>query len=452
MWQPRIQKSAPSKFMGLVAAIAEDIAAGLITEGERMPPQRGVADALGIDLTTVTRAYREAKTRGLLSARPGRGGTWVAGNADTLARRAGESPVDLSLNIPPQPARADLPARIGRAMADILRAGTASPLQYVPSIGSEADRAAGAAWLLEAFGPDLSDRIAVTNGAQAALHAVCATLLRPGDGLCAGASTYPGVKDVAAQIGISLIGLAMDREGILPDAFETACERHRPKAIYVVPTIDNPTTATMPTSRREAIVAVARRFDIIIVEDDPYRPLADGAPAPIATIGPERSYHIATLSKCATPGLRIAYLAAPSASALIGPGEVLRATALMASPLMAAVASRWISDGTLHRITAALTEEAAARQLLAARYLAAADYRADANGYHLWLTMRDGWTSSAFAAAAGTGGVAVVPGAAFAIGHDGAGAVRVSLGAAPDRTALASGLRRLRDLLSGPPA
>jgi DNA-binding transcriptional MocR family regulator len=417
-----------------------------------MPPQRGVADALGIDLTTVTRAYSEAKIRGLLTARPGRGGTRVAGNADAHARRAAESPVDLSLNIPPQPARADLAARIGRTVADVLRAGTASPLQYVPSIGSESDRACGAAWLLEAFGSDLSDRIAVAGGAQAALHAVCATLLLPGDRLCAGVATYPGVKDVATRIGASLIGLAMDDEGIAPDAFQAACDRRRPKAIYLVPTIDNPTTVTMPAARRAAIASIARRFGVAIIEDDPYRPLASDAPAPIAVIAPERTYHIATLAKCATPGLRIAYLVAPSAEALTGPAEVLRAATLMASPLLAGVASRWISDGTLHRITEALWEESSAREALAARYLAAANYRAHQCGHHLWLAMPDGWTSTRFAAAAGRSGVAVVPGTAFAIGHDGAGAVRISLGAAPDRTALASGLRRLRDLLSAPAA
>ena len=100
MWQPRIKRTAGTKFLGLVAAIEEDIAAGLIAEGEPMPPPRGVADALGIDLTTVTRAYNEAKTRGLIVARPGRGGTRVAESAETRARRTAESPVDLSLNIP----------------------------------------------------------------------------------------------------------------------------------------------------------------------------------------------------------------------------------------------------------------------------------------------------------------------------------------------------------------
>jgi transposase len=96
-WQPRIKVGAGSKFMGLVAALEEDILTGLVGEGDRMPPQRAVAEALGIDLTTVTRAYNEAKTRGLLTASAGRGGTRIADRAGGPARRALTSPVDLSM-------------------------------------------------------------------------------------------------------------------------------------------------------------------------------------------------------------------------------------------------------------------------------------------------------------------------------------------------------------------
>lgn len=452
MWQPRIKRSAGTKFMGLVAAIEEDIAAGLISEGERMPPQRGVAAALGIDLTTVTRAYGEARTRGLLTASPGRGGTRVAGHADDLARRAAQSPVDLSLNIPPQPARADLAHRIGRALADALRGGTQAVLQYVPPAGSEADRLAGAAWLADTLGDGIAARLAVTGGAQVALHAVLSTLLRPGDRLAAGAVTYPGARTAAERVGAVPIGLAMDGEGIRPDAFEAACRRAPLPALYLVPTIDNPTTASMGEVRRRAIIAVARRHGVILIEDDPYRRLAGDAPPAIARLAPDITYHIATLAKCATPGLRIAYLVAPSAAHLAEIAEALRASTLMASPLTAAIASRWISDGSLSRIVDAVREESSARQALAARRLGEWSVSAHPAGHHLWLELPADWTAEVFAAAAARSGVAVVPASHFAMGSAAPVAVRVGLGAAADRTALASGLRRLRELLMASPS
>lgn len=452
MWQPRIKRSAGTKFMGLVAAIEEDIAAGLIGEGERMPAQRGVAAALGIDLTTVTRAYGEARTRGLLTASPGRGGTFVAGHADSLARRSAQSPVDLSLNIPPQPARADLAHRIGRAVADALRGGTQSVLQYVPPAGAEADRAAGAAWLANTLSDGIAARLAVTGGAQVALHAVLSTRLRPGDRLAAGAVTYPGARAAAEGIGAVTVGLAMDEEGIRPDAFEAACRRATLRALYVVPTIDNPTTATMGEARRRAIAAVARRHGVMLIEDDPYRRLAGDAPPAFGRLAPEITYHIATLAKCATPGLRIAYLVAPSAPLSAEVAETLRASTLMASPLAAAIASRWIADGSLSRIVDAIREESIARQAIAARRLDGWSVRTHPAGHHLWLELPERWTAESFAAAAARSGVAVVPASHFATGATAPAAVRVGLGAAADRTALASGLRRLRELLTAPPS
>lgn len=450
MWQPRIKRTAGTKFLGLVAAIEEDIAAGLIAEGEPMPPQRGVADALGIDLTTVTRAYNEAKTRGLIVARPGRGGTRVAESAETRARRTAESPVDLSLNIPPQPARADLATRIGRAVAEVLRAGTAPVLQYLPPIGAEGDRAAGAAFLLDAFAEDVAHRLALVGGAQVGLFAVISTLLGPGDTLLTAAVTYPGAREAAERVGARAIGIAMDRDGILPEAFAAACRAGRPRALYVVPTIDNPTTATLPEARRRALADIARRHGVAIIEDDPYRRLAIDAPPPIAVFAPELSWHIATLAKIATPGLRVAYVVTPDAAALARLGDVLRATQLMPPPLMAAVAARWISDGSLARITVALREEAIVRQAIAAKLLAGTDLRTHPAGHHAWLTLTEGWTADRFAAAAAASGVAVVPASAFAVGNTGPNAVRLSLGAAADRVALVSGLKRIASLLAAP--
>ena len=201
--------------------------------------------------------------------------------------------------------------------------------------------------------------------------------------------------------------------------------------------------ARWPTSRGAHGVA--------IIEDDPYRRLVVDAPPPIAVFAPERSWHIATLAKIATPGLRIAYVVAPDAAALARLGDVLRATQLMPPPLMAAVAARWISDGSLARITVALREEASARQAIAAKLLAGADLRAHPAGHHAWLTLPEGWTADRFAAAAAASGVAVVPASAFAVGSTGPNAVRLSLGAAADRIALVSGLKRIAALLAAPP-
>jgi DNA-binding transcriptional MocR family regulator len=448
VWQPRIRHGAGTKFMGIVEAIEEDVSAGLVAPGERMPSQRGVAEALGVDLTTVTRAYHEAQLRGILEARPGRGGTWVGAAAPQAATRALIQSVDLSLNIPPQPAQADLANRVSRAIADALKGG-AGLLQYGFPMGSESDRIAGATWLKPVVGSVSEGRVLVASGAQAGLFATFAALLQPGDRIALPAVTFPGALAAALRVGAVVVPLAMDEDGILPDALASACRTHGRslKLLYVVPTLDNPTTATLPTERRLALVEIAQREGLMIVEDDPYRRLVEDAPPAIAALAPQATYHIATLSKCATPGLRIAYVVAPSGHAMQSVADVLRATTLMAPPLMAAAATRWIADGSLMRITRAVREESLARLDLAAKLLVGAQYRSQPGGHPVWLTVPRGRSADAFAADAARCGVAVVPSSAFTTGGDMPSAVRVSLGAAMDRTILRTGLKRLADLM-----
>src|ERR1043165_5077796 len=147
-WLPTISDSAGPKYRQITDAIEADIASGLLRRGQQMPTHRQLAAALGIDLTTVTRAYGDARHRGLLDARVGRG-TFVS---ETTARAAPDVPesvsIDLSMNVPPQPPEAALDPRIERASAAIhKRNGLSSHLNYQEPGGSEADRQVVSAWL-----------------------------------------------------------------------------------------------------------------------------------------------------------------------------------------------------------------------------------------------------------------------------------------------------------------
>ncbi|MCB8829560.1 aminotransferase class I/II-fold pyridoxal phosphate-dependent enzyme, partial [Escherichia coli] len=163
--------------------------------------------------------------------------------------------------------------------------------------------------------------------------------------------------------------LAMDRNGIIPDVFESCCRTLKPKAIYLCPSIDNPTTVTMPLSRRQIIVSIAQRNDVMIIEDDPYAELLDASLPAIASIAPDITWHIATLSKCVTPALRVAYVVCPSALDVLKLASSLRASNPTASPLLMAIATAWINDGSLYGIAAAIREESSARQAIARKVL-----------------------------------------------------------------------------------
>src|SRR5258708_10938769 len=104
----------------------------------------------------------------------------------------------------------------------------------------------------------------------------------------------------------------MEEHGLIPRTWEEACRSLRPTALYCVPVLHNPTTATMPLERRREIAAIAARYRLPIIEDDTYGLLARQAPPPIASFAPDLTYYIGGPSHVATPLLRVAHLGAPS--------------------------------------------------------------------------------------------------------------------------------------------
>lgn len=450
MWKPRVIETARMKYLGIVEALEADIRSGRVARGDRLPAQRAIAEALNVDLTTVTRAFNEARRRGLVEAQAGRG-TFISETLDGEPGQQAHPLVDLSMNIPPQPSDFDFRKMLPNGVAGVLgsQRGLLS-LHYQESTGSEPDRHAAVNWLGQRIEGITSDRIVITGGAQSALFAVCELLLSRGDVIAAGAMTYPGLKAVAIQKGLVIEPLDMDERGIIPDSLEKVCRDRAPKALYVIPSIDNPTTATLPEDRRRALVAIARKHGVAIIEDDPYAPLLPDRTVAMAELAPDITWHIATLSKCATPALRVAYVLAPNGTRALRLAGVLRATILMAPPLMSALVSRWIGDGSLDELTLSIRSENAKRQKLAASILGDAGFAADPHGHHLWLRLPERWRAADFAEHADRAGVSIVPASAFATVVHPVEAVRISLGVAPDRGDLEDGLTQLANLISQP--
>jgi DNA-binding transcriptional MocR family regulator len=452
-WNPTIAGDAGPKYLAIVKALAEDIRAGRLPPGVRLPPQRALAKHLNVDLTTVTRAFNEARRTGLIDAITGRG-SFVRGSAPSAieVRRADPSgSVDFSMNMPPQPAAARLAERMEAGLSRLSGSlGFLDRMQYQDSAGNMADRVAAGQWLGRRLGPLPTHRVLVGGGAQVVLSAVLAAVLKPGDALCVPALTYPGLRMAAERRGVRLVPVSCDAEGLDPEAFLESCRAERPRALYLVPTLDNPTTATLPMARRERIAELARSHGVAIIEDDAYGALPPEAPAPIAALAGDITWHIATLSKCVSPGLRIAYVAVPGTNEAVRLAAELRAINMMASPLTAALASQWIADGDLDAVVAAIRQENGLRQAVAREALEGLDVTAHPCGHHLWLRLPEPWRRGEFGAHARQLGLSVILSDAFAVGPA-PEAIRVSLGAAPDAETLRYGLSLLATLLAHPP-
>jgi DNA-binding transcriptional MocR family regulator len=444
-WRPSLAEAAGKPiYQALADAIAADIGSGRLKSGDKLPPHRALAAMLGIDLTTVTRAYNEAQRRGLTEAAVGRG-TFVRGRtpASTAGARSPMLLVANGMNPPPQPAAASFRERLTAAVA----ATTQSPdfmtlLTYLPNAGTDSARQAGIQWLRPLIPDATPDRLLVFGGAQPALLALMTTYIEPGDTVLAEGLCYPGFRALAGQLGVQLRGVALDAEGLLPDALDDACRQFKPKALYCVPTIHNPTAASMSIERRREIAAVIRRHGIMVFEDDAYGLLPAAPLPPLATFAPELTFYVSSLAKCIAPGLRIGYMVAPDIDRALRLAAAIRATTTMASPLMAAVAARWVVDGSALKIVQAIRAESAARQTIAVKILAPWTKAAHPQGHHVWLQLPAGWPAAVFAEQARRWGLAAVPASAFAVEPRFAGeAVRLALGASRDQADLTEALR-----------
>jgi DNA-binding transcriptional MocR family regulator len=447
-WTPRLDRGGKPVYLAVADAIADDVRNGRLSPGARLPAQRDLARALGIDLTTVTRAYNEARRRGLVSATVGRGSFVASAPAVQPYGAPSGAPVDLTMNLPPPFEDRALVRRMWRGFSELeARHGLTLLLRYQDPGGSAEDRAAGALWLSDRI-PGLSpDRTLVSAGAQPALMAVIGALANRGDTICCEPLVYPGLRAAAAQLGVELAPLEVDEQGIVPDALLRACRETGPKALCCTPTLQNPTTATMSLSRRQDIVAVARRFRLPIIEDDAYGKLPLDPLPPLAALASELTWHIAGLAKLASPALRIAYVATPDAKAVGPVAAGLRAATGMASPITAALASLWIDNGTMAEVLSAVRGETRARRLMAAEILGPR-FVSSAEAFHLWLTLPPRWTRAAFQAALQARDVSVAPSDAFVVTGEPPEAVRISLGAPPSRAELAGALACIRDVLN----
>lgn len=433
----RLEAGDAPKYLIIADALAAAVERGELAPGDRLPPQRRVAEALSVDLTTVTRAYAQARTMGVLEGETGRG-TFVRG-APTPAGPL----VDLSMNLPPSPADTNWRDLIARGVSSALRDNDAATLMtYRAGLGTRRDKLAGAAWLAPLLGAMDEARIFLAPGAQGAIAALLPMLAYAGECILAERFTYPGFLAAARMHGVNITPMACDAEGPLIAALESQIKKLRPKALYLNPTLQNPTARTISGARRDAIAAIAQKHALLILEDDPYG-LLGSRETPIAARAPDHVIYVTTLSKTIIPGLRTAFVVAPSRMTE-RVAEALRASYQMPPPLLSDMAVRWIESGTAKQLLKGVITESAARMKIARAILPRAE--GGPLGFHLWMRLPAHLNPDAYGNAARAQGVVTVPSRDFATEERAEFFVRISLGAPPDRDSLARGLRALAAL------
>jgi DNA-binding transcriptional MocR family regulator len=402
--------------------LAEEIVSGRLKPGERLPPQRVFARRRRIAGSTAGRVYGELVRRGLVVGEVGRGtfvraGPVPSGRALAEGKEEGggaAARINLELNYPFAEGQAEL---LATGLAPLLRADVLTEaMRTAPATGTAAAREAVAGLLGGPGWRPAPQRVLFAGNARQAIAGALASLVRPGGRVGVEALTYPLVKEIAGRIGIALVPLAMDGEGVRPEAVAAAHRAAPLSAVYVQPTLHNPTSVTMGDGRRRELAGVVRELDLTVVEDRIWSFLREGreGPTPFASYAPERTYLVDGLSKRVAPGLTVGFLVVPEGRADTV-AQALRSGGWTAGRFALEAAVRWIGDGTVERLVAAKRADARARQRVVEEWLGDFAVRADPYAYYAWWELPSPWRADLFAAAAAARGVALTPGPVFAV-------------------------------------
>lgn len=433
IWPPAKETLKRPAYRSLAQALMRAIEAGELGPGDRLPTHRELAYRLGLSVQTVGRAYEELTRLAIIGGEVGRGTFVRAGpvEARTPWHRlgGGEQVIDCSMLTP---VVEDLHRRRMRAtLADLGRDAPSEALtSFRPRAALEPHREAAVRWLARCGLATAPELVLPTNGNTSAMTVALMTAANPGDLVVTEELGHHTLPTLTRYLGLRLTGLPVDREGLTPSAFAAACRTGGVKVLYVMPSGLNPLARMMGPERRAALCEIARRHDVLILENDAWGPLQPDRPPPLAALAPERVFYFTGFSKCLLPGLRFAYLVVPE-TLVSAAGNRHLVTSWMATALIAEIASRWIDDGTADELLRWQQATLARRNRMAAEVLGNVPHHATPTGLHLWLPLEEEhWSETAFVAHARHQGVALASGASFAIAEPPRRCgVRVCLGA-----------------------
>jgi DNA-binding transcriptional MocR family regulator len=443
-WIPSISDRPGPRYLAFVELLESDIESGALKPGTRLLPQRNMAEQLGVSVGTISRAYAEAESRGLVSGEVGRG-TFVQRRRNDPNPDFSQ-PVNLALNVPPSTGEDEL---IARALAEVVQDGEVSSLlSYLPHQGLLSHRSIMAKWLTDVGVDTDIDRFFITHGGQQALSIALGMVASPGDTVLTETFTYSGISALSAQNGYLLYGVVGDENGLLPEALDRAFQETGARALFCTPTLQTPTGTVMDADRRRAIAEIVAKHRSFLLEDDVYAFLFASPPQPVSALIPDRSFYVTSFSKCLAPGLRIGAMIVPDTfrDRCI---NAVRASGWMASPVMAEVVARLIRSGDLSHQVKLKRAEAARRNALANHILGNwLPVVCDTPGFHRWLPLPAGRTLNALVAQAAHAGVALAPspGALKQVDRSTLG-LRICLGPPSTDSELKRALAELRRIL-----
>jgi DNA-binding transcriptional MocR family regulator len=457
------------RYEALAADIAASIRSGLLKPGERLPSVRRASASRHVSPATVFEAYYLLEAQGLIHSRP-RSGYYVAAQPRALplqpeAASTPDSearPVEVSemvfdilrsaMSRDVVPLGSAFPSpllfpleRLGRVLAN--SATHMDPWSTVDELtpGSlDLRRQIALRYLLDGVRVSPDD-IVVTNGAMEALNLCLSAVCKPGDAVAVESPCFYVCLQALEQLGLRAIEVATDpREGIDLDALEAAVVRHKPKACWVMTNFQNPLGSAMPADKKRALVALAARHQLPLIEDDVYNELYFGARRPV----PSKSFdddgwvlHCNSFSKTLAPGYRVGWVTAGRFGHQIA-RQKLTASLATSIPVQLALA-RYLERGSYERHLRGLRATLEAQRdayttAIAEHFPTGTRVSRPCGGYFLWVELPPGCDSLALWRHAMAADISLAPGPMFSASGAFRNFVRINAGHPCDARTIAA--------------
>jgi len=448
MWKPKYIDTDITLYIAIADAIERDIKENILVPGEKMPTQRAIAEIIGVNLTTITRAYNLARKRNLLTAVIGKG-TFVADQSRELLPESfsKDEVIDLglvgSVKIDEKKIKKIMENIISDNKIDML-------LDYVPSRGLLSHREAGAKWVQQHGVDAKASDIIICSGAMHAINCTLRGLLDTEDRIAVDSQTFTGFINASRLNHMRLEAIEMDGEGMKPEALEVMCQKHKMKGLYLMPNLQNPTSTRMSHERKKAIAEIIKKYDLLLIEDDIYNLFDDEHRKPLAYYVPEHTIYICGISKTLYPGLRIAYAKVPEKhqQKFI---QTVTSTVWMAPPISAEIATQLINSGLAFEIVEKKRKIINKRLSIVRNILEDYEIIAAENSQFAWLRLPKAFSAITFENTALLNSVKVISAEKFNVGQTLIpNAVRLSVANVTTDEELIKGLKIIVKILENP--
>lgn len=446
-WKPNITNKKGPLYKVLSDLLEEDIKNGALKPGDKLPPQRELADFLDVNLSTISRTFKLCEQRGLISGEIGKG-TYISSDVNvntTLLNPANaKNLIEMGATYPPY----EQNKYVIKFIENMLRNPNSHKfLEYSSPCGTFAQRSSGVNWLKKLNLNFTEENILLACGGQNALCAVLSSLFQAGDRIGTDPLVYSGLKTLAKMLGIQLVPIMQEMNEMSPVALKNYCKNNELKGIYIIPDYQNPTTHLMSLKTRKELADVAKEYNLIIIEDGINSMLNDNPIIPIASLAPEQTIYISSISKVLCTGLRVSFIASPATFQKTLESALYNIN-MMVSPFNAEIVHQLINSPVGDKIIKERREMVIERNNLTAAILNDFDILGDKYCNFRWLMLPEGWKGKIFETCARNAGVQVYCAERFAIGNASVpAAVRISITAPKDLAELERGLNIIKSIL-----